>query len=575
VAPKAPGDPALNGSRHTFTARNGGELSASPGDSGVVGYVRLSRDEERERGTTMEQKVALRREILIAIARDQDVALGDSQVVVELLSGDNLVARPGLTGILDKCRAGEVHTVVAFDIDRLTRDVADLKVIMNAFFRGKVTLITQRDLYRFDKNFDTTLLQILAVLGEKERRSFSYRRKAANDQRARSGEWSSGPAPYGYRWDKDKRIFRIQPDEYAILEEILRRSWTTGAPKIASDLEKRGVRPPGEGKREASAGRWIDSTVSGLTMNPFYAGHTVKRFETDRERNTIALPLSQWIWSEKPLTTVDEEGRPVPLPHPLTRDEWEALQQVRVERRNGSPSAGLLTGSLLCQAGRPMHSSGGAYTCDCKERQRPHKPAAIQRRTVEAPLWEMVWRAADTLRYCRPPDRDVEDQTGRLENDQRLIQRQLREKSESLAELVRRGAYFRSLPFFRTVGPDGKSNYDREVEALAVQCEDLEKRKDSIAAEISSAAARPPAEVNQTALLLANLRESIVSAPIEMQRMLIRLVVERIDLEAPPPGFTTTKRVRVNLRAIGDLPAREEVVAVAWASRNPRGLRAR
>src|SRR5579871_620223 len=203
---------------------------------GIVGYLRLSRDEERERGVPMDEKISLRKQILIAIAKHHALILPEEAITVELKSGGSLAEREGLLSILERCRRGEIHTVVAFDVDRLTRDVADLKQITSAFYKGEVTLLTQRGVERFDRNHDTTLMQILAVLGEKERRSFSYRRKATNVQRARQGQLSQGYAPYGYRWNPESKAFVIDPIEYAIIEEIFRRSWREGTHRISTDL---------------------------------------------------------------------------------------------------------------------------------------------------------------------------------------------------------------------------------------------------------------------------------------------------------------------------------------------------
>lgn len=543
-------------------------------DDGVIGYLRLSREEERERGTNMEEKIALRREILVTLARESHLPLGREQIVVELLSGGSLEERTGLLGILERCRSGEIHTVICFDVDRLTRDVADLKIIMNAFFRGRVTLITHRDTYRFDKHFDTTLLQILAVLGEKERRSFSIRRRAANDQRTRNGQWSQGLTPYGYRWDKTARIFLVDQGEYPVLAEILRRSWTEGSHQIAADLNSRGIRAPGEGKRINTSGRWTAAAVRGLSMNPIYCGHLVKRVESDRERKSVPLPAAQWIWSEKPLVTHDEEGQPAPLPHPLERDEWEALQEVRIGRRHGQPSVGLLTGLIFCARGRPMQRRQEAYACGCKEAGHPHQPASILRKLIEPAVWEVVWRAIGEAGSRPVPENDFDEDAGRkLDLQIRLAMRQMREKEETLQDLVRRSSYYRSLPYYRAFGADGKSNFDRELEVVGGECEDLKARVEELERCRRVAELRPSSKALDEALVLAEGREHLDEMPIARQRRALRLIVTRVSLVAPPEGFTTTKAVRVEWFDLVSETVRVEEVRIEWVARRGQSAR--
>jgi len=505
-----------------------------PQDPAIIAYLRLSRDEEKERGVSMEDKIALRRDILLTIAKHHNIDLAPSQVVVELASGGSLNERPEILALLERCRRKEVHTVIAFDVDRLTRDVADLKTISNAFFKGEVRLITQRGTYHFNEHFDTTLLQILAVLGEKERRSFSYRRKAANEQRARSGKLSQGYAPYGYRWDKELACYVTHPAEYPIVEEIFQRIRRVGCYSVAQELSERGITPPGEGKAAHASSKWLKGSIGNIIRNPFYTGYLVKTKSVDREGNSVQQPSARWIWSEEPLVT-RVEGETVPLPHPITVEEWEALQEAVHERRKAPPTKGLLTGLLYCVKGGKMHRHYKFYSCGCAETGEPHRLHTVMRHLVEPAVWRGVAAFMESLptQSLKPPKKRVQDDSAKAVMEKRTAERELREKRSTLEELVGRASFYLQLPHYGTRDKNGKSLYDKTLETLGVDIQKLQAKIETLSAKLERPEIRLSAPLLRQIETLGGMEAFIASASVEAQHDLLRLLVKRISIPSP------------------------------------------
>lgn len=525
--------------------------------TGVAGYVRLSQEEVAEKGSSFEQKLELRRAILMTIARHKCIELTEDSIVTEVRSGATLNERPGLLSILERCRRRELHTVVAFDIDRLTRDVADLKVIFNALFKGEVLLVTQRDSYRFDRHFDVTLLQILAVLGEKERRQFNYRRIAANEQRTRQGELSAGYAPYGYRWDKQLRAFRVAVDEYALVEEIFRRFWSEGAYSICKDFNARSIPPPSAHKRsvEYTAHEWLPGTLSSIVRNPFYAGRFAKRHESDREGNVIDLPQSKWIVNEDPIPMVDSIGCPTPMVHPVTWEQWQELQYRTKQRRSGAPTKGVLTGMLYCAHGSPMRQSDDVYTCGCRLKGNAHRAWCIQRRTVEGLVWALIKeRLADVARLPKRSLRTKrvakpEHSLARMQIDRAEMSRSIEERESTMQDLITRSSFYLSLPGF------GIEKHSETLRAIAADLEKMRKSEAELSARIASGAARVDAEALRNVLSRPAVLERIEEQPFEFRKELAHLLLERIDLEPAAPGKVRTPAIRVTVFALADILA--------------------
>src|ERR1051325_10370683 len=91
---------------------------------GIAGYVRLSRAEMNEQGT-FEEKIERHKRILIRLAEVHHIPLTPEQIVVEIKSGEKLATRPGLLGILEQARSGQLRVLVAMAVDRLTRSIVD------------------------------------------------------------------------------------------------------------------------------------------------------------------------------------------------------------------------------------------------------------------------------------------------------------------------------------------------------------------------------------------------------------------------------------------------------------------
>lgn len=523
-------------------------------DPGVLAYGRLSREEEKERGVSLSQKVELRKQILVTIARHHGFTLTPEQVHFEIKSGGSLSDRAALLAILERCRRGEVHTVIVQSIDRLTRDVADWKTIASAFYKGEVLLIYGDKAERFDRYHSDTIIKILAVLGEDERRKFCFRRKAANEQRARSGDYAPSYPPYGYQWHKEGRYYTVHPVEYPVIERIFARAWQVGGHVVATELNADGIVSPGVGKRVDTNPRWRSSSVTSLLRNPFYTGHSVKRRDSDREGQAVFLPRSQWIFSEEPLLTRDEVGLPVPLPHPVTREEWEALQELLTERQAGKPTRGLLTGLLYCSLGHPMSRHHHHYSCmDYHQPHVSHKAMHIIRANLERAVWQAVESHIATLRLKGTKSGGAKASTvGRAEMERASAKRELREKEATMEDLVRRASFYHALPGY---GPE------RHADTLTVLGRDVERLRGRLG-EIESRLARPDPRLAEP--LLQAYREAggragfLETANEATQRALLHLLIRRVDLVTPEK--TMTKEAKVTFHALDN---RGEVTACA------------
>lgn len=496
-------------------------------------HGRLSRADEREPGT-LEEKVSLRTDILRRIAADHGyTGIPDERIVFELKSTAlPLEKRPDMIALLDKCRSGLVDALVCFDVDRLTRNVSELQTILYALERHAVTLITQRDKYRIDRHFDPTLLEILAVLGGKERRSYSYRRQATNEQRAKRGERSQGYAPYGYRWDGTAKTHVTIPDEYAILEEIFRRIWKEGATRIAADLTKRyhatgHPKPPGHGRTLRAAAYWHQSTINRMVSNPFYAGMPAHRRRVRRDGSIEALNRHEWVQPDAELQ----------YEHPITPEGYEDLRRAILLRKSrGAPklvSDTLLVGLLFCPRGQPMRAAGpDSYGCDCRARGDDHPGRYVSIATMHALARHVTIQALSAVNPATVPTLPRANR-GRLHKDLSDMRGQLAELSRAARNLMADSDLHRRVY--------GNERYEAVMRENAAQLAETEKRVGALEKQLDEP------DMSMVLVLLRTIREVGVgdyydTADTHDRRALLRWLLARIDLPEP-------KQKRVHHRA--------------------------
>ncbi len=104
-------------------------------------------------------------------------------------------------------RFGEVDVVLAYAVDRLSRNQNHIGILLDEFEKAKVKLdfVTE--------NFEETalgkfLLQVRTFAAETEREKIAERTKRGKAQRARQGQLPQGTGKgfYGYTYDKATKL---------------------------------------------------------------------------------------------------------------------------------------------------------------------------------------------------------------------------------------------------------------------------------------------------------------------------------------------------------------------------------
>lgn len=308
-------------------------------------YARVSSDKQREDNTIASQTAAL-----IAFAHSQGYSVSEELIFEDDgYSGASLV-RPGLERVRDLAAEGQLHAVLVYAPDRLSRKYAyQVLLVEELAGHGVETVFVKAPAMATPE--DQLLVQFQGMIAEYERAQILERSRRGKRHRARQGQVSvlSG-APYGYRYvrktDEAAAYYEIIEAEAAVVRLVYERytvhPMSIGA--ITRWLNERGVPP------RKRCGRWERSSVWAMLRNPAYKGTACfgKTRIAPRQRITRPLRLRGGIAArnsanhERPR----EEWIEIPVPA-IIRDETFALAQERLERNKVHAPRRTITPSVV------------------------------------------------------------------------------------------------------------------------------------------------------------------------------------------------------------------------------------
>lgn len=314
----------------------------------AVIYTRVSRDDSGEGKSNDRQEAEAKR--LIEYKRWQivQVDMGDGNgpqdairdVSKSAFGGTN---RPGWNKVLEMIRNGEVDCVVAYAMDRMTRNMIDLEKLIILADEHGVGIATVDGDIDLTSEMGRMIARILGAVARAEVEVKARRQRLTNDQRAAEGKpWAAGARPFGYADDH----ITIVPEEAKAIREAARRALDNQSMNVIGKwLTDQGL-VPARGNSKA----WTPTGVRKMLTNPRYAGMRVHRGKN----------IGPAIW--EPVLDPDTHFRLV---------EREAGNRSKLSPnsgRTGPKAQTLLTGIMTCsKCQEPEYGSKKrdtpTYTC--------------------------------------------------------------------------------------------------------------------------------------------------------------------------------------------------------------------
>lgn len=253
-------------------------------------YIRVSTEDQAREGFSLgEQEEKLRQ-----LCKYKDFEI--FKVYKDAgISAKNMKDRPAFQQMLEDMKAGKLNYIVAYKLDRVTRSVRDLEVLISTLEQYHCYLICDRD----DVNTSTAngrfFVRILTVLSQLEIEIVSERTKFGLNGAIKAGH-IPGKVPLGYYRDIDKTLkvdFTTKDIVLRIFELYLEgKSYQS----ISNILNQEKVLSPNNKK-------WCDSTIDRIINNKIYMGDYERyKYDTDKETelfvDVVPPIITRAMWEE-------------------------------------------------------------------------------------------------------------------------------------------------------------------------------------------------------------------------------------------------------------------------------------
>ncbi len=226
----------------------------------IIGYCRISTDNQKEEGTIEIQQKALieyakvNRHELLEVFSDEGISGG-------------LENRPGLSELFDYLEEHpEVDGVLIFKLDRLARDLYIQEHLIKKLEElGKKLYSIKEPNLDSDDPMRKAFRQFMGIVSELEKAFITMRLSEGRIHKAKKGGYAGGSTALGYKAiDKELSIDKNQAE---LVKNIfhMKRYKRMGLREIARELNKSGI-------PTARGGKWYAGTVKYILNNSIYKG---------------------------------------------------------------------------------------------------------------------------------------------------------------------------------------------------------------------------------------------------------------------------------------------------------------
>lgn len=227
-------------------------------------------------------------------ALQRGIELDADHRIAEVGSGESIDGRPRFAELLanlERRPPGDGFLFVS-EIARLSRaDMEEIGRVMRILRSAGVKVVAGSRVFDLSDPNDELYFTFLAANARHEVRNYALRVAVKMDQLTRSGELTTGSAPFGYRWIKgrgrDRGRLEPIPEEFSVVQGLFKDAVHFSIERLS---QKYGIPRP---------------TVNYILRNPVYTGwphrHTAWKKSASGVSSSRMLPENQWgLRAEQP-----------------------------------------------------------------------------------------------------------------------------------------------------------------------------------------------------------------------------------------------------------------------------------
>ncbi len=271
-------------------------------------------------------------------------------------SGKNIAGRVQFQQMLSdiESKKDDIKYVLVFKLSRFGRNCADTLASLQFMQDYGVNLICVEDNIDSSAGAGKLMISVMSAMAEIERENILEQTMSGRKQKARSGGWNGGFAPYGYKLENGLLI--VQADEAEAIKEIydLYVNTAYGPTAIASAINKKYKKIP---RSNGYLTKFTMSIVKDILDNPVYCGkiaygrHSTEKIMGKRNEYHIVKQTDQ----DK---IIIAEGKHEAI---VSEELWEAahkkrLANAKTKEKIDKEHEYCLSGILRCPScGGPMY----------------------------------------------------------------------------------------------------------------------------------------------------------------------------------------------------------------------------
>jgi DNA invertase Pin-like site-specific DNA recombinase len=242
-------------------------------------YLRKSRADRDLEAAGGEDTLERHRRTLLEMAARQHLTV--TQIYEEVVSGENLAARPEMQKLLNAVDQGCFAGVLVMEVERLARgDTIDQGIVAQSFKFSNTKIITPIKTYDPNDEFDEEYFEFGLFMSRREYKTINRRLQRGRVASVNEGKWPAHMAPYGYRRVKLERekgwTLEVIEEEAQWVRRIF--TWYTEPSEYpAGTVQQMGPyliakRLNGLGIKTRRGSLWTGGTIKEIVTNPTYVG---------------------------------------------------------------------------------------------------------------------------------------------------------------------------------------------------------------------------------------------------------------------------------------------------------------
>jgi len=284
----------------------------------AAGYVRVSTPIQAKEG----ESLSTQRKAIEKYCKSKEGIELVEIYADEGISGAVTEKRHGLLRLLEDARAKRFDCLIIHRLSRFGRNARELLNNVEELNKNGVKLISLKEDIDFDNSYGRALLAMLAAIAQLERDIINEQMNENKIARWKRGDTFIGKPPYGYMWNKDKKVLEINPEESDIYKRIVNMYIYEGMSyrDITIKLKEEGIickRAP-----------FSNVTIQYILNNTAYYGNYIVnqyQYEGNRRKKDYNDEGKKKTILMKP----SSEHIPFNIPPLISKSEWDKIQEKR------------------------------------------------------------------------------------------------------------------------------------------------------------------------------------------------------------------------------------------------------